>query len=164
MSSGFVYQGEVSHYRQDEVRGEPSGHLPPTAFVAFLQNHDQIGNRAFGERIADLAEFEAVKAMQAVLLLAPNVPLLFMGEEWGATAAVLLLHRFPRRAGRRGARGPAPRVQQVPEFASEAARAHIPDPNALSTFAASAPGLVGAGAARACGMARLRARAAAPPA
>ena len=85
LSSGFVYQGDVSDYRHGAVRGEPSAHLPPTAFVAFIQNHDQVGNRAFGERIADLATREAVQAMQAILLLAPQIPLLFMGEEWGAT-------------------------------------------------------------------------------
>ena len=137
MSSGFVYQGDVSHYRHDEVRGEPSGHLPPTAFVAFIQNHDQIGNRAFGERIADLAEFEAVKAMQAVLLLAPNIPLLFMGEEWGrpsrSASSPISTTSWPTRCARAGAASSG----KFPEFASEAARAHIPDPNALSTFAAS---------------------------
>jgi malto-oligosyltrehalose trehalohydrolase len=137
LSSGFVYQGDVSHYRQDEVRGEPSGHLPPTAFVAFLQNHDQIGNRAFGERIADLAEFEAVRAMQAVLLLAPNVPLLFMGEEWGATQPFCFFTDFHDELADAVREGRRREFSKFPEFASEAARAHIPDPNALSTFAAS---------------------------
>ena len=137
LSSGFVYQGDVSHYRHDEVRGEPSGHLPPTAFVAFMQNHDQIGNRAFGERIADLAEFEAVKAMQAVLLLAPNVPLLFMGEEWGATQPFCFFTDFHDELADAVREGRRREFSKFPEFASEAARAHIPDPNALSTFAAS---------------------------
>lgn len=60
---------------------EPSGHLPPQAFVAFLQNHDQVGNRAFGERITALAPPDAVRAAAAHYLLAPQIPLLFMGEE-----------------------------------------------------------------------------------
>ena len=137
LSSGYVYQGDVSHYRDAEVRGEPSGHLPPTAFVAFIQNHDQVGNRAFGERIADLAEHGAVKAMQAVLLLAPNIPLLFMGEEWGATQPFCFFTDFHDEVADAVREGRRREFRKFPEFASEAARAHIPDPNALSTFEAS---------------------------
>ncbi len=137
LTSGFVFQGDVSEYRDGAVRGEPSGHLPPTAFVAFLQNHDQVGNRAFGERIAALAPFEAVQAMQAVLLLAPNVPLLFMGEEWGATQPFCFFTDFHDELADAVREGRRREFQKFPEFASEAARAHIPDPNALSTFTAS---------------------------
>ncbi|HSA80089.1 MAG TPA: malto-oligosyltrehalose trehalohydrolase [Geminicoccaceae bacterium] len=137
LSSGFVYQGDVSQYRDGARRGQPSGHLPPTAFVAFLQNHDQIGNRAFGERLADLAEFEAVKAMQAVLLLAPNIPLLFMGEEWGATQPFCFFTDFHDELADAVREGRRREFRKFPEFASEEARAQIPDPNALSTFAAS---------------------------
>jgi len=137
LSSGFVYQGDVSYYRDGAVRGAPSGHLPPTAFVAFIQNHDQVGNRAFGERIADLAEHGAVKAMQAVLLLAPNIPLLFMGEEWGATQPFCFFTDFHDELADTVREGRRREFQKFPEFASEAAREHIPDPNAFSTFAAS---------------------------
>lgn len=83
LSEGFIYQGDWSEHRK-ATRGEPSAHLPPTAFVNFLQNHDQIGNRALGDRLTALAEPAAVEAMTAVLLLAPQIPLLFMGEEWGS--------------------------------------------------------------------------------
>jgi maltooligosyltrehalose trehalohydrolase len=137
LTSGFVYQGDVSHYRHGAVRGEPSGHLPPTAFVAFIQNHDQIGNRAFGERIAALAEFEAVRAMQAVLLLAPNIPLLFMGEEWGATQSFCFFTDFHDELADAVREGRRREFKKFPEFASQEARAQIPDPNAFSTFAAS---------------------------
>jgi malto-oligosyltrehalose trehalohydrolase len=137
LSSGFVYQGDISEYRHGAVRGEPSAHLPPTAFVAFIQNHDQVGNRAFGERIADLAGHDAVKAMQAVLLLAPNVPLLFMGEEWGATQPFCFFTDFHDQLADAVREGRRREFKRFPEFASEAARAHIPDPNAFSTFAAS---------------------------
>ena len=82
LGEGFIYQGQNN--RRGESRGEPSAHLPPTAFVLFLQNHDQTGNRAFGERLVSLADAEALRAATAVLLLSPMVPLLFMGEEWGA--------------------------------------------------------------------------------
>jgi maltooligosyltrehalose trehalohydrolase len=137
LSSGFVYQGDISHYRNGAMRGEPSGHLPPTAFVAFIQNHDQIGNRAFGERIADLAESDAVKAMQAVVLLAPNIPLLFMGEEWGAVQPFCFFTDFHDELADAVREGRRHEFKKFPEFASEEARAHIPDPNAFSTFAAS---------------------------
>jgi maltooligosyltrehalose trehalohydrolase len=137
LSSGFVYQGDVSHYRKGARRGEPSGHLPPIAFVAFIQNHDQVGNRAFGERIAALAPREAVRAMQAVLLLAPNIPLLFMGEEWGATQPFCFFTDFHDALADAVREGRRREFRKFPEFASEGARAHIPDPNAFSTFAAS---------------------------
>jgi maltooligosyltrehalose trehalohydrolase len=85
LAEGFAYQGEVSRYAGGP-RGESSTHLPPSAFVNFLQNHDQIGNRARGERLTALVPNEAaLRAAAAVLLLAPAPPLLFMGEEWAAT-------------------------------------------------------------------------------
>jgi len=137
LSTGFVYQGEPSEHRDGALRGEPSGHLPPTAFVAFIQNHDQIGNRAFGERIADLAGHPAVKAMQAVLLLAPQIPLLFMGEEWGATQPFCFFTDFHDELADAVREGRRREFQKFPQFASEEARAHIPDPNDATTFATS---------------------------
>jgi maltooligosyltrehalose trehalohydrolase len=84
LGSGFVYQGEVSTFWGNKPRGEPSGGLAPTAFVNFLQNHDQIGNRAFGDRLENHVKPEATEAALAVTLLAPATPMLFMGEEWGS--------------------------------------------------------------------------------
>jgi maltooligosyltrehalose trehalohydrolase len=84
LGSGFAYQGEASEHRGGQARGEKSGELPPIAFVNFLQNHDQIGNRPFGDRLEALAKPEAIKAALAVTLLAPTIPMLFMGEEWGS--------------------------------------------------------------------------------
>jgi malto-oligosyltrehalose trehalohydrolase len=83
LTQGFAYQGQYSKH-QNKKRGEPSGHLLPTAFVSFLQNHDQVGNRAFGERLAGLVAEAPLKAVAATYLLAPAIPLLFMGEEWGS--------------------------------------------------------------------------------
>lgn len=85
LASGFVYQGEPSAFRGHN-RGEPSGHLAPAAFINFLQNHDQIGNRALGDRLESVANPRAIEAALAVLLLAPSIPMLFMGEEWGSKA------------------------------------------------------------------------------
>lgn len=84
LKGGFAYQGEASPHRGNARRGEPTQDLSPTAFVNFLQNHDQIGNRPFGDRLEALVEPEAIEAALAVTLLLPMPPLLFMGEEWGA--------------------------------------------------------------------------------
>jgi maltooligosyltrehalose trehalohydrolase len=86
LASGFVYQGEISAFWGNRLRGEPSGALPPATFVNFLQNHDQIGNRPFGDRLESLASPEQIEAALAVTLLAPMIPMLFMGEEWGSKA------------------------------------------------------------------------------
>jgi maltooligosyltrehalose trehalohydrolase len=84
LAEGFGYQGEHSAH-EGRRRGEPSRHLPPTAFLIFLQNHDQIGNRALGERLSHIVNNEdALRAATAVVLLAPSPPMLFMGEEWAA--------------------------------------------------------------------------------
>ena len=86
LGSGFVYQGEASAHRGGQLRGEPSGELGPTAFVNFVQNHDQIGNRPLGDRLESLVGPAAIEAALAVTLLAPMIPMLFMGEEWGSKA------------------------------------------------------------------------------
>ena len=86
LAAGFIYQGEVSSFWGNKPRGETSGHLAPTAFVSFLQNHDQIGNRALGDRLERLAGTRAIEAALAVTLLSPMPPMLFMGEEWGSKA------------------------------------------------------------------------------
>ena len=84
LAEGFAYQGEPSPYRDDRQRGEPSAALPPAAFVSFIQNHDQIGNRPLGERLTELSSQPMVEVLTAILILAPSPPLLFMGQEWGA--------------------------------------------------------------------------------
>jgi len=84
LASGFVYQGEASAYRGGQLRGEPSGMLSPIAFVNFLQNHDQIGNRALGDRLEGNVGRHAIEAALAITLLAPAIPMLFMGQEWGS--------------------------------------------------------------------------------
>ena len=124
LGAGFVYQGEPSEHRGGSPRGEPSGHLSPLAFVNFLQNHDQIGNRALGDRLVAGAKPQAVAAALAITLLAPTVPLLFMGEEWGSNAP------FPFFCDFQGDLAEAVRVGRRKEFA-EAYAEHgeeIPDP------------------------------------
>src|SRR4030095_10642143 len=133
LAEGFVYQGEPSPFRGGAARGEPSGHLPPTAFVGFLQNHDQVGNRALGDRLAALVPPRALRAAMAVLLLAPSPPLLFMGEEWGATTP------FPFFCDLGPALVPLVREGRRREFAHDPALRdaldRLPDPTAEATFA-----------------------------
>jgi malto-oligosyltrehalose trehalohydrolase len=93
LAEGFAFQGEWMEYRGSE-RGEPCGHLPPTAFVAFLQNHDQVGNRAFGDRITRTARPEAVRAAAAVYLLLPQIPMDLYGRGMARLHSFPVLHRL----------------------------------------------------------------------
>ncbi|HET7570293.1 MAG TPA: malto-oligosyltrehalose trehalohydrolase [Gammaproteobacteria bacterium] len=136
LSEGFIYQGEQSRYR-NRNRGESSAQLPSSAFVDFLQNHDQIGNRAFGERLNALADAEAVEALTAILLLAPQVPLLFMGEEWGAPQPFYYFCDYDGELADAVREGRREEFSRFAEFADPEARERIPDPNADETFVAS---------------------------
>jgi malto-oligosyltrehalose trehalohydrolase len=130
LSSGFAYQGEMSAHRDGRLRGEASGALPPTAFVDFLQNHDQIGNRALGDRLSTLADEAALTAALAITLLAPMQPLLFMGDEWSSTKP------FPFFCDFHGDLAEAVRKGRREEFKSAYAEMgdDIPDPLAEETF------------------------------
>lgn len=85
---GFVYSGQYSPFRK-KFHGSDSSAIPGHQFVVFTQNHDQVGNRMLGERLSHLVSFEAAKLAAGVLLLAPNVPLIFMGEEYAEDAPFL---------------------------------------------------------------------------
>jgi 1,4-alpha-glucan branching enzyme len=134
LTSGFAYQGDPSPFRNGERRGSPSGHLPLGAFVTFLQNHDQIGNRPFGERIAALAPPEALRAMLAVVLLAPPPPMLFMGEEWAASSPFLFFCDFEPELAAKVTEGRRGEFAGFAEFADPEKRERIPDPAAVETF------------------------------
>ncbi|MFY9290894.1 MAG: malto-oligosyltrehalose trehalohydrolase [Methylorubrum rhodinum] len=134
LAEGFAYQGEPFPTLDNHPRGEPSAHLPPSAFVTFLQNHDQVGNRALGERLSHLADPSKLALARAGLLLAPQIPMLWMGEEWSASAPFLFFVDFApdeelNKAVREGRRR---------EFKSFAAFADdtsvIPDPTEEKTF------------------------------
>ncbi len=137
LGEGFAYQGERSAYRENAPRGEPSDHLPATAFVSFLQNHDQVGNRAFGERINVLSEPAPLRAALALLLLAPSPPLLFMGQEWGCTRPFLFFCDFGADLADRVVAGRRDEFSRIPQFRDPAARAHIPDPMDRRSFEAA---------------------------
>jgi maltooligosyltrehalose trehalohydrolase len=130
LGSGFIYQGEASAHRDGQSRGAPSGGLAPTAFVNFLQNHDQIGNRALGDRLESHVARESIEAALAITLLAPAVPMLFMGEEWGSKAS------FPFFCDFKGDLAKAVRNGRRQEYAWAYAKYgdEVPDPLAQTTF------------------------------
>lgn len=137
LAEGFSYQGEQSRYRNCGRRGEPSRDLPPSCFVSFLQNHDQVGNRAFGERIAQIADSAAIKAAMTCLLLAPSPPLLFMGEEFGASTPFLFFCDFGSDLAPKVTAGRRAEFAKFAQFTSAEARSRIPDPGDPHTFLAS---------------------------
>ncbi|WP_339491876.1 malto-oligosyltrehalose trehalohydrolase [Pseudomonas sp. EA_15y_Pfl2_R67] len=139
LSQGFVFQGHLN--RHGESRGEPSGHLPPSAFVLFLQNHDQIGNRALGERLHQLAAPQALQAATVLLLLSPMIPLLFMGDELVAEQPFLFFTSHHGELAEQVREGRRNEFKAFSAFADPQQRERIPDPNAAYTFEASRPSL-----------------------
>jgi maltooligosyltrehalose trehalohydrolase len=128
---GFAFQGEPSEYF-GRPRGTPSRDLPGERFVICIQNHDQVGNRALGDRLGALVPFAAVKLAAGLLLAAPAIPLLFMGEEYGETAPFQFFTSFLDRqlaeAVRRG---------RTAEFSRFAWAGTVPDPGEPATFVRS---------------------------
>ncbi len=136
LAEGFAFQGEMTKFR-GRARGEPSAELPAAAFVAFIQNHDQIGNRALGERIAALAPEPVVRAIAAVYLLLPQIPMLFMGEEWGSVEPFAFFGDFGAELARTIRNARCKDFENNAQFASKAMLERIPDPQAEATFAAA---------------------------
>jgi len=129
LAEGFVFQGEIMPYR-GEARGKPTADLPPSAFVSFIQNHDQIGNRAFGDRMITYTDPQALKAITAIYLLLPQIPMLFMGEEWGASTPFPFFCDLDEDLNDIVREGRRKELSPLPGFEGE----DIPDPTALSTF------------------------------
>ncbi|HVE99029.1 MAG TPA: malto-oligosyltrehalose trehalohydrolase [Mycobacteriales bacterium] len=125
----FVYAGEHSPYRERR-HGRPVGSLPATRFIGYLQNHDQVGNRATGDRSSHLLSTGLLQVGAALVLLGPFVPMLFQGEEWGASAPFQYFtdHGDPDLAD-------AVRTGRRSEFAAFGWRPEeVPDPQARETF------------------------------
>jgi maltooligosyltrehalose trehalohydrolase len=134
LTEGFAYQGERSPYRANEQRGEKSDHLPLIDFVDFLQNHDQIGNRAFGDRLSSLSESHAMKTALATLILSPSIPLLFMGEEWQSKTPFRFFCDFGPDLAPLVTEGRRKEFAQFSEFSNPKNRERIPDPCTPQTF------------------------------
>ncbi len=127
-TDGFIYTGEFSLYRQRR-RGSACRELPASRFLVFGQNHDQVGNRLYGERLGALVPFEALKLAAGAVLLSPFIPLLFMGEEYGDPAPFQYFVSH----------GDADLIEAVrrgrkEEFAGFAWEGEPPDPQAEETF------------------------------
>ncbi|CUT13684.1 Maltooligosyltrehalose trehalohydrolase EC 321141 [Bradyrhizobium sp.] len=136
LTEGFAYQGEVFPLH-DEPRGEPSAHLPPEATIFFAQNHDQIGNRALGERLSALVGTEKLDQAMALVLLNPHIPMLFMGEEAAAETPFLFFADWSGEAAELTREGRRKEFAHFKAFSTSDMRARIPDPCDEKTFAAS---------------------------
>jgi maltooligosyltrehalose trehalohydrolase len=143
LSEGFAYQGDPSPIHDGKPRGEKSAHLPPTRFVMFLQNHDQVGNRAMGDRLRSLTNDEALYAATGLLLLSPQIPLLFMEEQYGSKQPFLFFTDYHDELADAVREGRRREFAKFSAFTDEKRRAQIPDPNDKKTFEMSSPRIEG---------------------
>lgn len=138
LAEGFAYQGEISA-SLGRPRGKPSADLPMTAFVSFLQNHDQVGNRARGDRLTTLARPDAIRAAIVLLLLGPQIPLIFMGEEQGSTTPFLYFTDYHDELAEAVREGRNREFAQDPVVADGVTLEAVPNPNSRKTFKTSIP-------------------------
>jgi maltooligosyltrehalose trehalohydrolase len=137
LAEGFAFQGQRD--RRGRRRGRPSGALPPSAFVLFLQNHDQIGNRPFGDRLITLISSNHWRAAMALVALCPMIPMFFMGDEWGCDTPFYYFTNYHDELAANVREGRRNEFATFAGFSDPARRDLIPDPNAPSTFEASHP-------------------------
>lgn len=133
LRNGWFYEGQHSVHH-DAPRGTPTGNLDRSRFIICIQNHDQIGNRARGERLHHQIPAHSHRAASALLMLAPETPLLFMGQEWAATAPFQFFTDHNAELGPLVSEGRRREFAHFPEFSDETVRASIPDPQAEETF------------------------------
>jgi maltooligosyltrehalose trehalohydrolase len=136
IAAGWLYTGQT-YPSSGKPRGRPAPGLPAQAFVYCLQNHDQVGNRALGERLSALVPQEAYCAASTLFLFLPMTPLMFMGQEWGATSPFLFFTDHEPELGRLIGEGRRAEFKSFRAFTDPAARAAIPDPQDEQTFARS---------------------------
>ena len=130
---GFLFQGQ-RHAWQRARRGAPAFDVEPHTRVAYLQNHDQVANSATGDRVAALAAPGALRALTAWLLLGPQLPLLFMGQEFGATTPFMYFADHKPDLARLVRAGRLEFLRQFPSLSSERAQALVQDPGDPATF------------------------------
>jgi len=133
---GWYYRGQQSVHL-GAARGTDARPLDPRAFVVCIQNHDQIGNRAFGERLNTQIPLAAFRAASTLLLMLPETPLLFMGQEWAATSPFLYFTDHEEELGRLVTEGRRKEFRHFLAFVDVESRNRIPDPQAATTFDAS---------------------------
>lgn len=128
INHGWHFDGTIEPATDRERGTDPSG-IPPYRFVYCLQNHDQVGNRALGDRLTESIELDTYRALSALLLFLPQTPLLFMGQEWAASSPFLFFTDHEDELGRAVTRGRRKEFEGFSQFADE-----VPDPQAESTF------------------------------
>jgi len=136
VSRGWFFTGQPSMHLEEPRGTDPAG-LPPAAFVIAIQNHDQIGNRAFGERLHHQVDLATWRAASVLLLVAPETPLLFMGQEWAASSPFRFFTDHGPDLGRLVTEGRRHEFRHFAAFSSPDMRERIPDPQSEETFAAS---------------------------
>jgi maltooligosyltrehalose trehalohydrolase len=133
---GFLFQGQYYDW-QKQPRGTPVGTQPASAFVTFTQNHDQVGNTFYGERIDRLASTSRIRAMTGLLLLTPGTPMLFMGQEFNASTPFAFFADHKPELAAQVFEGRREFTRQFPSYSSDAALKQLLDPSLESTFIAS---------------------------
>jgi maltooligosyltrehalose trehalohydrolase len=133
---GWLFTGQHSQHLHEQ-RGTDPSRVPMQRFVVCVQNHDQIGNRAMGDRLHHAVDAPTWRAVSALLLTAPTTPLLFMGQEWAASTPFRYFTDLEPGLGRLVTEGRRREFKDFPEFADPASRDRIPDPQALETFQSS---------------------------
>ncbi|MGV3660241.1 MAG: malto-oligosyltrehalose trehalohydrolase [Prosthecobacter sp.] len=136
LDSGWLYRGQQSASKS-VPRGTPCLHLDPTAFVVCISNHDQVGNRALGERLHQSIAPAAYRALSALLCLSPFTPMLFMGQEWAADSPFMFFTDHEPALGALITAGRRQEFAAFPEFSDKDSLEGIPDPQAEGTFARS---------------------------
>jgi maltooligosyltrehalose trehalohydrolase len=136
LQRGWLFVGQHSRC-EDAPRGTDPSHVAMRKSIVCIQNHDQIGNRALGDRLTHRADPAAWRAASAVLLLAPMTPLLFMGQEWAASSPFQFFTDFAPELGEKVVAGRRREFQAFPEFATPEAADKIPNPQQAATFEAS---------------------------
>jgi maltooligosyltrehalose trehalohydrolase len=130
---GFIYQGQISAW-QKKRRGTPTAGLPATAFVTFLENHDQVSNSPTAQRLYQLTSPGRYRAMTALWLLAPQTPLFFQGQEFGASTPFLYFADFRGEMAKNVTRGRAEFMSQFPSVAGEEGRRKLHNPCEWAAF------------------------------
>jgi maltooligosyltrehalose trehalohydrolase len=136
LTENFSYQGEVFPLN-GKPRGEPSGYLPPDASVFFAQNHDQVGNRALGERLSMIVAADKLRQAMTLVLLSPHIPMLFMGEEAAAETPFLFFCDWQGEAANLTREGRRREFAHFAAFSTPEMRDKIPDPVDERTFQGS---------------------------
>jgi maltooligosyltrehalose trehalohydrolase len=134
IAQGWLYEGQPSRHWGNQPRGTPARDRPASQFLYTIQNHDQVGNRAFGDRLHHVLDLDRYRAVSALLLVLPYTPLLFMGQEFAASSPFQYFTDHPPELGRLVTEGRRKEFGAFSAFADPKVQATIPDPQQESTY------------------------------